>query len=149
MCKEGLTSLACTLSPSMPASPSWMGKLSGVVTAVKRGEWFWPCSHHEWVRAVHSLSSRARHAEKDLWQMWQSILKFPLWRPPCPKDDNSIFYGDKAIHFLECARYIHCAHTHTHTPTHIRRGKLIHMLSTCLHRNAQMHSTCTKIRLQI
>lgn len=33
---------------------------------------------------------------------------------PCPKDDNSIFYGDKAIHFLGRTRYIHYTHTETH-----------------------------------
>lgn len=110
MCIEGLTSGLHPVAQYanvlvLDGKVKWRGDRS------KRGRRIWPCSHPERVRAVNSSWSRVWHAEKDWWQMWQSIPKYP---PALrPKDDNSIFYGDKAIHFLGCARYIHYAHTHT------------------------------------
>lgn len=40
---------------------------------------------------------------------------------PAPKTITVFFYGDKAIHFLGCASYGHCARTHTATFSHTER----------------------------
>lgn len=60
---------------------------------------------------------------------------------PGPKDNDSVFYGYKAIHFLGCARVQVTArksHVHTHTDT---RGR---WWTRCQHAFTETHTARTR-----
>lgn len=106
--------LARTVSLSMPASSYWMERFRKKKEKKRKfgGEGFDPAVTMSGLELRIVWEAERDTPRRTCDKCDKASRSTPM--SPCPKDDNSIFYGDKAIHFLGRTRYIHYTHTETH-----------------------------------